>query len=410
MKTWGQYSYLELKRMLKRLPLILLGSLLLLFLLGGMFAIFQQNSKQNSKKTAARIGVAAAKDEPFIDWMITTISSIENTKYTCSFERMDEETANAQLQSGDIDIAFIVPSDYIASIIRGENKHLVIRFGKGQTTIVSFLFRELSHAASAFILDTEAGIYSMQEYYEYHNLPDKTEDELTLNLQYIKEIVSLDKGIRTQEIETADTSYPLSWQYLIAAFVLFLFLWGLTCSRMLTCQNRAFQNQLALQGVGYSKQILARGLSFLITAFVNYLLFFFLASLFMAVTSFSIPKTLCNTPTGLWKFALSGIPILLLTSAFIQFVYEITGDAMGGILFLFFSVLILGLCSGCFYPFSYLPQTLQKIAPALPVYQACRYGLSILNGSFSGRSFLYLIACSVLCYLLMILSRTMRQK
>lgn len=154
--------------------------------------------------------------------MITTAGKVDNAKYTCRFQRLEEKAADARLKSGKIDIAFLIPENYIASIIDGENKHLTIRFGSSQSTIVSFLFRELSHAASAFILDTEAGIYSMQEYYEKHHLPDKAEDELDLNLQYIKEIVSLDKGIQTEEIAVKDAT-PIFQQYFISAFVLFLF-------------------------------------------------------------------------------------------------------------------------------------------------------------------------------------------
>jgi ABC-type uncharacterized transport system permease subunit len=86
-----------------------------------------------------------------------------------------------------------------------------------------------------------------------------------------------------------------------------------------------------------------------------------------------------------------------LSTAFIQLVYEIAQDAMSGLLFLFFAILFMGLCSGCFYPLSYLPQTLQQIAPVLPVYQAEQYGLSVLNGSFSIPSFVYLLTGTAFC-------------
>ena len=404
MKLWKQYIFLETKRMIKGLPAICLGSLFLIALLAGIFTLFQLNSSRTKEGNPVEIGVVAKKDEPFVDWMITTISNIENTKYTCRFQRLDEKNADTSLKSGKTDIIFLIPEDYIASIIKGENKHLTIRFGSSQSTIVSFLFRELSHAASAFILDTEAGIYSMQEYYEQHSLPNQADDEFELNLQYIKEIVSLDKGIETEKI-TTETEKPLLQQYLISALVLLLFFWGLTCSRMLTPQSKAFQDKLAQKGIGTAGQIFARGLAFFITAFINYLFLFVLASIFMGVTSLNIPGTLCATICGLWKFAFLCIPILLLSTSFIQLAYEITEDAMGGILFLFFSILAMGLCSGCFYPRSYLPQALQTASSRLPVWQACRYGLYALDGTFHNASFFYLAACSALCYFLMALRR-----
>lgn len=405
MKTWKQYILLETKRMLKSLPGACLGSLLLTACLIGIFTLFQLNSsRQESKSSPVDIGIVAKKDEPFIDWMITTAEKIDNAKYTCRFQRLEEKAADAKLKSGKIDMVFLIPENYIASIINGENKHLTIRFGNSQSTIVSFLFRELSHAASAFILDTEAGIYSMQEYYEKHRLPDKAEDELDLNLQYIKEIVSLEKGIQTEEIATEDTT-PLFQQYLVSALVLFLFFRGLACSKILAVQNRAFQDKLAQKGIGYPQQILARGIAFFITALASYLFLFILAGTIMAVSPLSIPNTICTTVRGVWEFAFRCIPILLLSTSFIQLAYEITEDSMGGILFLFFSILAMGLCSGCFYPRSYLPQALQAAAPLFPVWQACRYGLSALQGSFHAPSFLYMAGCLALCFFFMALRR-----
>jgi len=408
MKVWKQYIFLETKRMIKGLPAICLGSLFLIVLLAGIFTLFQINSEHTEKNNPVEIGVVAKKEEPFVDWMITTISNMENTQYTCHFQRLDEKKADHALKSGTTDIVFLIPENYISSIIKGENKHLTIRFGSSQSTIVSFLFRELSHAASSFILDTEAGIYSMQEYYKQHNLPNRSDDEFDLNLKYVKEIISLDKGIETEEIET-ETSAPLLQQYLISAFVLLLFFWGLTCSRMLLPQSKAFQDKLTQKGIGSGKQILARGLAFFTVSLAYYLFLFILAGIVMRIFSLSIPGTLCAGINGLWQFAFRCIPVLLLSSAFIQLTYEITNDSMGGILFLFFSILAMGLCSGCFYPRSYLPHALQSVSLLLPVRQACRYGLSALKGSFHSTAFLYLIACTAICFLFMTLRRQQKR-
>lgn len=408
MKIWKQYIFLETKRMIKGLPSICFGSLFLIGLLAGIFTLFQVTNKHTKESNPVEIGVVAKKEEPFVDWMITTISNIENTQYTCHFQRLDEKKADYELKSGKTDIVFLIPENYIASIIKGENKHLTIRFGSSQSTIVSFLFRELSHAASSFILDTEAGIYSMQEYYKQHGLPNQLDDEFDLNLKYVKEIITLNKGIETEELDV-ETSKPLLQQYLISVFVLLLFFWGLACARMLTPQSKAFQNKLAQKGIGFGRQIFARGLAFFTISLVNYLFLFVLAGIIMSVFSLRIPGTLCVSSNGLWQFALRCIPILLLSTVFIQLAYEITEDSMGGILFLFFTVLAMGLCSGCFYPRSFLPHALQSASMLLPVWQAYRYGLSALEGSFHSTAFLYLIACSAICFFLMTLRRHYEQ-
>ena len=312
-------------------PRILLGGIFILMLLSGTILFCQQNAAGEKQKNSIRIGVAAQKDEPFVDWMISVVSNMKSMEYDCRFE----------------------------------------------TTIVTFLLKQLSEAASSFILNSEAGIYTMQEYYSHHNLPNKAEDELELNLQYIKDIAGLEKGMKTETIETGNT-YPLVSQYIISGFVLFLLLWGLAAGKMLEPRNKAFQEQLINAGMPKGRQLLARGLSFLSTSLVNYLVLFLLISIAMLATGTALPDTMVSDIAGLWKFAACCLPLLLASSVTIQAVYEITGDALGGALLLFFGVLVLALCSGCFYPLSYLPESLQKLAPKLPLYQACQYGLAVL--------------------------------
>lgn len=407
MKTFLQYIYLEMKKMLLSLPGICIGSLLMLTLITGFLFVCHASSETTQKREPVTIGVVANEDEPFVDWIITTVSSIEKTKDTFCFKRLSENEANTKLKKGNISIILIIPQNYIRSIVNGTNKHITIRFAKGQTTIVSFLLRQLSEAASSFILNSEAGIYSMQEYYRIHHLSNAKKDELTLNLQYISEIAKLERGVQIEEVHTNST-YPLTSVYTISAIVLFLFLWGLTCSKMLTSQTRAFQNQLWLNGVKIHMQIFARSIAFFVTCLINFIIITSLASIVMLITKVRLNDTVLVDVGGLWEFALLLLPLLLLSSTFIQLVYEITQDFMGGLLFLFFSVMIMGLFSGCFYPLNFLPETIQHIAKILPVYHGCQYALSILHKSFDATALLLILLDSICFLAITILTRYIR--
>lgn len=368
---------LEWKRLLRSFPGIFLGSLILLSALGGIFYFCQQANIGNQKQKTVSIGIVAREGEPFIDWMIDTLETMENTKYTCKFRRLSESKAEKELAKGEISVIFIIPEKYIASIIDGENKHITIRFSQGQTTIVSFLLRELCTAASSFILDSEAGIYTLQDYYRKNLLENRAEDELELNLDYIREIARLSNGIRTEEVNSR-SDYSLTATYAISAVVLFFFLWGMAYGNLLTSQNHAFYNQLKLRGVGYEKQILGRNAAFFLINFLGVLLLLAGGSLILLKLPSTLIPNLLSSAGKLWKTGFLLLPVLWMACCFIQFIYEVTQDALGGILFLMFSVVFMGLLSGCFYPLSYLPSVIQKIAPFLPVYQGCQYGLSVL--------------------------------
>ncbi len=399
MKLWKQYMKSEMKCMLKKFPLLILGNLLVFSFLAGILSISWKSSRHADGENSIVVGIVAKEDEPFIDWMVAAVSGMENIKDAFRFRRVSKQEADHKLESGEIAVAFLVPSDYVASVINGENKHVTIRSGKGQATIVNFLLRELSHAASDFILDTEAGIYTMQEYYKKQGLPNLRKDEMELNLRYIKEIVELGKGIQAEEIPT-EKAYPLPEQYLVSALVLFLLFWGLTCSQILIPPNKAFQNQLALFGVGSGKQCLARGIAFFTVACANYLVFFGIVSILLYAAHFPLQDTVCSNMAGVWKFAFCLIPVLLFSAAYIQMAYEAAGDAMGGVLFLFFSIFGMGLCSGCFYPFHSLPGAIQAIAPAIPVWQARHYALAVLNRTFDRTAFFALVFWIFLSWLI----------
>jgi len=404
MKQFKQYTYLEIKRIFLSLPKLFLGSLFLFALLSGFLAVCAQGISSEKEKNTVSVAVAAAADEPFVDWMITTVSNMKNTAYICSFERMEEALAEQKLKSGEIDAVFLIPEQYIASIIKGENKPVTIRFGKSQATVADFLFRQLCSAASSFILGSEAGIYSLQEYYAHHNLPGEPEDELELNLRYIREIIDLDKAVRKEET-AGNGSYPLTSQYAISGFLLFLLFQGLSYSKLLAPESRSLQNQLALEHLGYGRQLLAKETAFFLSVLPIYFFYFLLLTVGTKISGISLPGTVCSDFNGIWRFAVCCIPLLLTSTILILLVYEMAEDASGGLLFLTFCILLMGLCSGFFYPLEHLPQAVRSIAPLLPTYHLLQYGLAVLHQSSAAGSFLMLVFFSALSCLLIIIRK-----
>ncbi len=409
MKFYIRYIRLEAKRMLLSLPSIFGGSFFLLLLLSGLFGIFYVCQTDDTADSLPVIGVVAPEEEPLVDWMISTVSQMENAKNAFRFERVTREDGQRRLQNGDINVIFEIPEGYIRSIVNGSNKHVTIRFAKGQTTIVSFLIREVSKAASSFILNTEAALYSLQDYYASHGLPNMQKEELKLNIQFIREIAGLEQAIEP-DIAEAENAYSLPVTYTASGIVLLLFLWGLTCAKMLTSQSSAFQNQLFLEGIRTGKQILARGAAFFAVCLINFLLFLSIGAAVLLIGKLPAGDMILASPAGILRFAVGMLPVLFLSSSFILMIYEAVSDTLGGILFLFFSVLIMGLCSGCFYPIDYLPEAIRNIAGGLPVRRGLCYTMALLCGETDTSSLLYLLFDTFLCYFLCILCRSVKRR
>ncbi|MBR1743842.1 MAG: ABC transporter permease, partial [Lachnospiraceae bacterium] len=112
---------------------------------------------------------------------------------------------------------------------------------------------------------------------------------------------------------------------------------------------------------------------------------------------------------GAFSLLFPCMPVFLFAAAFSLFLYELSGDALGGTVLLFFVTLFMALFSGLFYPVSYLPSFFQKTARWIPAACANRYVLGLLYETFDLRSFLCLCLYSSFFYLLTVLALKIRQ-
>ncbi len=371
MRQFWLYLYMEWKKMRRGLPGILASTLILAVFLAGFLFVFQDKNKDNGKINTIRVGIVAAEEEPYLDWMIKTLKNVESTKYVCEFESMTEEEGDTALQGRDIDALFIIPEDYIASLIRGSNKPVVIRFGKKQVNIAAFLIRQIALAASEYILDTEAGLYAMKDYYRDQNLPGIHEDELELNLLYLEKVLGRQNFIETEQIETMEQMGSADY-YFVAGIVLFLLFWGLACSSILKKEPVSLRQKLYQAVIHTGQQTMARSLAFCAVYICNFVLVAALVLIGACVCGKFGEISLSGV--GEWSvFLMRMLPVVLLAAVCIMFAFEILGDSVGGTIFLFLSILVLGFISGCFYPFRYLPESLQAVAEWLPLRVMFRY-------------------------------------
>ena len=74
------------------------------------------------------------------------------------------------------------------------------------------------------------------------------------------------------------------------------------------------------------------------------------------------------------------MPAILLVCSFILIVYELFGDGVGGMLFIFFSTVIMGFISGFFYPSSYFPEWVQYLGRFLPTGVLFDYVSACISG------------------------------
>lgn len=377
MKLFFLYLRLQLKLYKKLLPKIALTMLISVLLLGGVALLF--HTINPVKTNTIRIGIVAQKDEPYLNWIVDTIQEAKSAKYTCELTYNDEDNANRKLQSGELTAVFVIPKNYIYSIIQGDTQPVIIRFGKGQSGITSFLVRLLSDAAADIMLHTQAGIYAMDDYYIRKHLSGMQTSEALLNINYLQQALTREKLFTLEEAEGTGTLQS-GTHYFAVIFLLFFLCMGMCVGKQLLPEPKTMQAKLSAIQLGKTAQAMARLCALLAVYCILYALLACVATLIFKLYRSPLPDTAGYTVAqwlGLW---LCMLPSLLLICTILQCIFVWADDLVSGLLFLFFAILFGGYLSGYFYPLSFFPDVLLRLSPYLPTSCLYRYLAACLSG------------------------------
>lgn len=393
-KHYRIYYQLQCKKFLQALPGILLGILLISILLTGFIFVCQKNQEQAEGARTIRLGVSAKENEPYVDWIIDLVEHMESLEFTCQFSKIPADSATKKLQSGELDAVFIIPENYVDSLISGNQEPLVIRLGTSDSTITGFLVRQIGNAASRFMINTQAGIYTLKDHYSENRLSNAEADELDLNLKYLDTIVKRNELVAVEEVDSVQDLSGTAG-YFASGIVLFLLFLGLTCPGVLRQESRSLQEKLHFIHIHSTMQTILRYLAFVTVFSGIYLLLALLISVGIPASQTAAVSMASHPGTAVSWFLcfLTILPVVFLACALIQFTYETISNKIVSVLFLFLLILILGYLSGCFYPLSAMPHKIQAIAPFLPLRVMLDHTESCVAGN---RSFLTLF--SVLSY------------
>ena len=308
-----------------------------------------------------------------------------------------------RLQSGRYTALFLIPPDYIRSLIDGEEAILRIRFCQGQTTIADFLVKELGNAASQIMLDTQAGIYAMQDLYRENHWQNMSKDELSLNIRYLQKVLNRREIFRYEEISAAGAATDRTHYFTVAILCFFTAL-GFTCTAVLHRESHVFLDKLHHCGLRYWQQILAKETAvFLCFGGIYLFLSILLAALSPQISSMD-DLLHQNTDSSLHAMFLTGskllaiIPVLFVICTYILWIYEISPNNMSSILLLFVSFICLAYLSGYFYPLCYLPDSIRQISVYLPTSVLLNYSYHILCGRGRWQDLLGVLAYGTILY------------
>lgn len=407
MKLFRTYFSLECKKNKHAIPSMLIG-LFVLFALGG-FLLFSWQQHSNEDKKPTTVGIVAAEDEPYIELFLTVLKNTETLKDSYEFIMLSQIEASEKLEKEQISVVFKIPENYVNKMIIGEVEPIDIQFGTGDSSLPSLMMRQLSQSVSSLLLNTQAGIYAMDDYYRAHGLPNQQKDERALNIEYITKILKRHSAFKVDEVQS-ENGLSYTQYYATVIFLLLLLFLGLVSPKVFRPENPTFEQKLRMAGLNTVKQFVCRQLASWLL-FASFLMGIgLLFSTIISITSLSIPDF---TQKDFLSWMGTFLPMLLaipMVCAFLGLVYELIPDLTASILFLFLCILLFGYLSGYFYPIAFLPKGLQLLSAFLPTRVLFQYASGCMSQNISLYRLGILILYTAILLFLSILLRKKRSE
>ena len=115
-----RYFLLQIKKVCKALPFLLITTLALTAILG-LLALAQTKGVQADEgRQKIRLGIVGDSEDAFVQSGISLLQEMDSSRFTCTIEEMTESEARQALENQKINGYLIIPEDFVRSVMSGE--------------------------------------------------------------------------------------------------------------------------------------------------------------------------------------------------------------------------------------------------------------------------------------------------
>ena len=388
MPLFRKYLKTQFKRGFCILPSIFFSFALFLICLGipylFLLSRFNPNLSGNQK---IRIAIIGDKSNPYFDFIMKNLPSLDYSKNYVDILSMDEKTAEKQLNAGKIMCYAVIPDTFLDSVMYGYNDtQITIVTGSGQKDFIDQIIQELSEIISIYINHAQSAAFSVEKIIIEQNRMEEYDKLMTdINFSYVDYVLSRsDFAIIEKKSNSKEISFSLYYACSLV-IILLMHISIITCS-FFTKRNSSSRLFFKSKGLSVGLQMLCEySVYFFIFTICSILILFFLYLLcrFGIIKDFPIyEKT--NPELGMILLFFKLIPLFIMISL-IQFVsYEFISDLSNGILFQFLLILFLCFFGGAFYPLSFFSKPIEIMGKLTPAGNCLSYLInSIMHKDFT---------------------------
>lgn len=389
-----QYIGVQSKRVWKLIPALQLEMLLLGLCLGAGALLFLKNGEHAKEQARFEVGVTGNTDDTYLDFGIQTIQSLDPSRLMVDFQTLSEEEAHRALEDHKLSCYIRVPDGLVESLVYGRNDRRVEIVTANADGIFASLAAELADIVSTLCQSSQSAVFGMQGVLYRQGMADRVGGCTdALDLRFFEVVLDRTELCGQEVLGIWDGISTIGY-YLCGLSVFFLTLSGIAGSPLFAHRNRELCGMLASRGLGAFGQVLGEYLAY---AAVDLL---FLAE---ETAALLILQRTGVVEIGEWKdLGAMGpmelgrllLPVSLMLSAMQFLLYELVSGTVSCVLLQFLCSIVMGYLAGCFYPYPFFPDILQKLGGCLPVGEAVRYVQSGVAGDASVTAF-----CAVAIYL-----------
>lgn len=375
--------WLELKRSFRVLKKTMLNFILITILLAAAITVVSYTIMQSQIFSRIEVGVVVPDQDAATQTVVQFVSAMKSVKTVCDFRYMDEETAMAEMENGNLQAVILLPVNFYEDVDSGMNTPAQIFIPKNSALNVR-VFQELLKDGISLLQTTEAGVYATYELMrEEEHVMEAADMGDYLAEQYIVEGLSRQRLFEEQVISPFGKMESAQFYYL-SVFMIVLLMSGLSMGYLFRGHSRAVDQELKLYGLGAIKR------SFVKVAIMTFLLY--LLSLVLFGAGLLLTRI---TPLKLlyWssEMLVSTLLLCLTVSAYFYMIYGLCDNGMQGASVLFAANAAMILISGLILPSAYLPGSIQHIGNVMPLYIWSEYAREILFEYVQPASIIWLL-------------------
>ena len=359
------YFCLQIKRVVRFLPIILVVFLLLSVLSAIIFSAMLKADENKEDKQKLAIGIVGDTEDTFLGIGISALEKFDTSRFAIEFVELDEDKAKSSLQRGEISAYAVIPDDFVNSLVYGEIKKIKYYTNDDSAGISAVFEKEVTKVISDMLIQSQKGIYGLDKAMEDNGAGYKAGEKMNeLCLEYIELIINRTSMGKNEFIGVSD-NVSMPGYFLCSVSTLFIFLFGIACVSLYVKRDISLNRILFAKGQGGYRQVIC-----------EYFAYFLLVYIVVAVTSICvavfgglkpvIPELEYMDFFQVLLLIARLIPVIAMISALHFLLFEISRDIVSGVLIQFVVSVSLTYISGCFYPIYFFPEVVQKISLFLP--------------------------------------------